>query len=293
MEFIINIFNVLIFQPLFNVLILLFQYIPLKDFGIAVIALTLLIRAALYPITAYGVKAQKAMADIQPQIDKIKEQFKSDKTEQGRATMALYKQEGVNPFAGIFPLLVQLPIFIALFQLFGRELDSSRFEMLYSFVPNPGIIDPTFLGILNLGETSLAIAVLAGIFQFVQSKQAMPPRSKKKPKKDGPDFASVMQTQMIYIFPLFTVFIVARFPSALGLYWIVTSVATIAQHWYMTRKPTSLPSGQVQPSGGQGVAAETSQKDEPAHNHLPNEQIGQTSEQVQRKEAQNSKPYDF
>jgi len=251
MDFIVNIFNTVIFQPLFNTLILLFQYIPPRDFGIAVIVFTLLIRVALYPVTAYGVRAQKAMVDLQPKIDKIKEQFKDNKQEQGRATLALYKQEGVNPFAGIFPLLIQLPIFIALFQLFGRGIDSERLEMLYSFVPNPGTIDPTFLGILNLGEASLIVALFAGVFQFIQSKQAAPPRSKKKPKKDGPDFASMMQTQMIYIFPLFTVFIVARFPAALGVYWIVTSLFTIGQHWYMTRESQPrLPAGEtpVQPN---------------------------------------------
>ena len=256
MDFIVNIFNTLVFQPLFNTLILLFQYIPPRDFGIAVIALTLLIRIALYPVTAYGVKAQKAMADLQPKIEEIKERFKHDKTEQGRATMALYKQEGVNPFAGIFPLLIQLPIFIALFQLFGKELDAERFEMLYSFVPNPGMIDPTFFGILNLGEASFVVALLAGVFQFIQSKQAALPRSKKKSKKDGPDFASMMQTQMIYVFPLFTVFIVARFPSALGVYWIVTSLFTIGQHWHMTRK--SLPSSHPPDGQGQGQGDKTS-----------------------------------
>ena len=281
MDFLFTIFNTLVFQPFFNILILLYQYIPGRDFGVAVIALTLLIRAALYPVTAYGVKVQKRMADLQPKIEEIKERFKNSKQEQGRATMELYKQEGVNPFAGIFPLLIQLPIFIALFQLFGKEIDPEKFELLYFFVPNPGMIDPTFLGILNLGEASFVVALFAGAFQFIQSKQAAPPRSKKKPKKDGPDFASMMQTQMIYVFPLFTVFIVARFPSALGVYWIVTSLFTIGQHWYMTRKPEarsappetpqrveSLPAARppaVRPADepdGQGQAGETNSEEE-------------------------------
>ena len=131
----------------------------------------------------------------------------------------------------MFTVLNKLLMFQAQYQHFGKGIESERLEMLYSFVPNPGMIDPTFLGILNLGEASLVVALFAGVFQFVQSKQAAPPRSKKKPKKDGPDFASMMQTQMIYIFPIFTVFIVARFPAALGVYWIVTSLFTIGQHW--------------------------------------------------------------
>jgi YidC/Oxa1 family membrane protein insertase len=232
-------YNVLIYQPLLNILTLAYLHIPGGDFGVAVIMLTLFIRLLLYPVTAYGVKIQKRMNDIQPKLEKIKQQFKDDKQQQGKAIFALYKEEKVNPFAGILPILIQLPIFFALFQLFGRGFGEEQFAGLYSFVTNPGLVDPYLFGLVNLAETSIAMAVVAGIFQFLQLKQAAPPKKKKKAKDGKPDFASMMQTQMLYVFPFIAVLIVATLPSAFGLYWIVSSLFSIGQYWYMNKSHAS------------------------------------------------------
>jgi len=237
MEFIINTYNFLVYQPLFNALVLIYQYVPGRDLGIAVIVLTILVRFALYPMTANGVRMQRKMAEIQPKVKELQEKFKDNKEQQTRAMLELYKQEGVNPLSQLMPLLLQLPLFIALFRLFGNNFTLSQPDFLYSFVADPGIVEPTFLGILNLGESSFILALIAGALQFVQGKQMAAHRlPTKKKKTDKPDFGAIMQTQMIYFLPLFTIFLVSRFPSAFGVYWTVTILFGIAQHWYITKK---------------------------------------------------------
>jgi len=236
MGFLISVYNAFVYEPLFNALVLIYQYIPGRDFGIAVIVFTVLVRLALYRVSAKAVVAQKKMADLQPKIKELQKKHKDNKQEQSKAIFDLYRQEKVNPFAGLLPLLIQLPIFIALFQLFGRGFGPEQLQALYFFVPDPGQIQLSFLGILDLAERSYVVAVLAGISQYVQSKQMVSPKKKTKGETGKPDFASMMQTQMVYFFPFFTVFIVSQLPAAFGLYWIFTSLFSIWQHWHISKK---------------------------------------------------------
>jgi len=150
-----------------------------------------------------------------------------------RPLLELYRREGINPFAGIFPILLQFPILITLYQVFWRGLEDGQLKFLYGFVENPGVIDPSFLGLLNLGEQSFLIALLAGTFQFIQGKQMM----SQAPKGDPKNFASAFQKQAIYLFPAVTLLIVSQLPSAIGVYWIVTSLFTIGQQWYLKKQP--------------------------------------------------------
>lgn len=232
MEIFINLYNTILYQPLFNMLVVLYEFIPGRDFGVAVIALTLITRIVFYPLSATGIKAQRKMAELQPKIKEVQEKFKDNKEQQAKATMELYKQEKVNPFGGIAPLLVQIPIFIVMYQLFRSGFNGEQLSLLYSFVPDPGIINPFFFGILDLGANSFAVAVVAGIFQFIQAKYAVPKRQGENKK----DMASQLQTSMLYFFPVITIFIVSRFPAALGLYWITTSAFSIWQQWYTLKK---------------------------------------------------------
>ena len=111
-------FEELLQRPLFNALVFLYQTVSFHDLGVAIIALTLLIRFALYPLSKKSISSQKEMMEIQPEVKKIQEKYKGNKEEQMKRTMALYKERGVNPFAGCLPLLVQLPIVIALYWVF-------------------------------------------------------------------------------------------------------------------------------------------------------------------------------
>jgi len=236
-EIFINTFNLILYQPLFNALIMLYDYIPGHDFGIAVIVLTVLIKFVLYPLGAQGIRSQKALSEIQPKIKEVQEKFKNDKEQQTKAVMELYKQEKVNPLSGCLPLLVQLPILIGLFQVFWRGFGEEQLIFLYNFVPYPGEINTVFLGIVNLASASAILAVITGILQFFQTKMMTPrPGSGQAAKKGSPDFSQMMQKQMLYFFPLFTVFILWRLPAAIALYWLTTTLFTIVQQYIMLRK---------------------------------------------------------
>jgi len=244
MELLINVFNLILYQPLFNALVLLYQYLPGYDFGIAVIILTVLIRIIFYPLGIKAIKSQQALAQLQPKIKEIQEKYKSDKEKQVKAMMELYQKEKINPFSGFLPLLIQLPILIALFQVFWRGFGPERMTLLYSFVPHPGQITPTFLGILNLATPSIILAFLAGITQFIQTKMITPASNKasadQSKKKGTPDFSQMLQKQMLYFFPIFTIFILWKLPAAIGLYWIVTTLFSIAQQYFIFKKPKSV-----------------------------------------------------
>ena len=226
MNLLIEIFNKVLFQPLFNALILLYNFLPGNDFGIAVIALTILIRLALYPLMAQSLKSQKVFSQLQPKIKEIQEKFKDNKSKQAEEMVNLYKEAKMNPLSGFLPLLIQLPLLIALYQVFWKGLQPEAMNNLYAFIPNMGQIDPSFLGIINLSQASMFLAVLAGTFQFIQTK-TMNPKSKKKGKTNK--MTDMMQKQMLYFFPFFTIVILLRLPAAIALYWIVTSLFSIGQ----------------------------------------------------------------
>lgn len=230
-------FNTILYQPLFNALILLYLYLPGHDFGVAVIVLTLLIKIILYPLGAQAIRSQKAMTLIQPKMKAIQEQYKNDKEKQAKAMMELYKQEKINPFSGFLTLLVQLPILFALYRVFWKGINSDL-HLLYGFVPNPGQIDFTFLGAMDLSGPSAVLAILAGIAQFIQTKMTVPSQ-KAVPGKA--DLSQAMQKQMLYFLPVFTVFILWRLPSAVALYWLSTTLFTIVQQYIILKKKNHEP----------------------------------------------------
>src|SRR3989344_5857285 len=196
MGFLISAFNTILYQPLFNALILFYEYLPGRDFGVAIIILTIIIKFILYPLGAKGIRSQKAMQDLQPKMKEIQERLKNDKEKQAREVMELYKKEKINPFSGFLLLLVQLPILFALFQVFWRGFGEAQLRYLYGFMPNPGAINTSFFGVVNLAEASIVLAVLTGITQFIQAKMMSLPVQKKQS-----DFSGMMQKQMLYFFP--------------------------------------------------------------------------------------------
>jgi YidC/Oxa1 family membrane protein insertase len=226
-------FNEVIYRPLFNGLIFLYNVIPGHDLGIAIIVLTIVIRFILYPLNQKAIKSQKEMQVIQPKIKEVQQKYKDDKEKQGRALMDLYKEHKINPASGCLPILVQLPILWGLFSVLRAGLKADNLNQLYSFVAHPSVINNMFLGILDLSQKSIILAVLAGVAQFIQSKMIMPPSSSSS---GTPDFASAMSKQMVYLFPIFTVFIAASLPAGLGLYWVATTVFGIVQQYFVLKK---------------------------------------------------------
>ena len=221
-----NFFYVVFYQPLFNLLI--FLYNSFGDLGIAVVLITLIVKGALYPISAKATKSQKALKELQPKVKELQEKYKDDKEKQAEKVLELYSEKGVSPFSGIFPLLIQFPIIISLFQIFRRGLGADQLVHLYDFLYNPEVVEYLSFGILDLGEPNMVLAVLAGIGQFIQVRVTMPSSDKKEEDEEG--FGAIMKKQMKFVLPVFTIFILSSLPSAVGLYWIITVIFSLVQH---------------------------------------------------------------
>jgi len=236
-ESLVNFFHVVLYQPLFNLLVFLYNYLPGHDFGLAIIVLTIIIRVILYPLSVKAVKSQRSLQKLQPQIQEIQKKYKNDKEKQAKETLDLYKKEKINPFSGLFLALIQLPILIALYQVFWNGLNPDALSILYNFVLNPGSINPLFLHLINLSKPNMILAVLAGLVQYFQTKMLTPKSVAGNSAKDKTaDFSVVMQKQMLYFFPVFTVIILIGLPSALGLYWTVSGLFSIVQQYVIFKK---------------------------------------------------------
>ncbi len=232
----ISAFNTVLYQPLFNALILIYLYLPGHDFGIAIIVLTLLIKLVLYPLGVQAIRSQKNLAQLQPKMKEIQGKHKDNKEQQSKEMMELYKKEKINPLSGCLPLIIQLPILIGLYQVFWKGFGEVQLKFLYGFVPSPGQIDTTFLGIMDLAHASVILAVLTGIAQFFQSRMMA---NKQKKSTGSADMSQMMQKQMTYLFPVFTVFILWRLPAAVALYWLTTTLFTIVQQYIILKKHDS------------------------------------------------------
>ncbi|MDO8470967.1 MAG: YidC/Oxa1 family membrane protein insertase [bacterium] len=211
MDIISSAFHFAVYQPLATTLLFLYNATPLHDYGVAVILLTLLTRLLLYPLNTQSIKAQQKLSQLQPKLKELQKTI-SDKTEQARATLELYKKEGVNPLSSLLPILIQLPLLIGLWQLFTA--------------PPPDSISPMFLGIVNLQAPHFVLAFGAGVAQFFQAKYSTP-------SKGG---SQTMPAPLLFFFPVFTFLILSSLPSALGLYWFSSSVFGILQQWIVTKK---------------------------------------------------------
>ena len=231
------IFHTIIYQPLFNILILLYNLVPGHDFGVAIVLITVLIRLILWPMSNKSIRAQKSMQSLQPKINALRTQYKDDKQKLAQATMELYKQEKINPFASCLPLLIQLPILIGFYWVLRAGLNSQNFEILYPFVHNPGTIKTIAWGFLELSKANIILAVLAGAAQFWQTNMLpmQPPAVKCDGSKDE-GITAMMNKQMMYMMPIMTVFIGATIPAGLTLYWLVTTLLTVLQQIIVFKK---------------------------------------------------------
>lgn len=228
----------ILYQPLFNALIFLIWLVPGHSAGAAIIILTIVIRLLLWPSSQKAMIAQRRLKDLGPELAKLKEKYKGDQQAFGKAQLEFYREKKISPFGGCLPLLIQFPILIILYYVFRTGLDTSHFNYLYPFTPKPDTINTSFFGI-NLSQPSKwVLPILAGGFQFIQSWQMMkqnPNPSAASGKADKNDMQQMMSKQMMYLMPLFTVFIARGLPAALPLYWIVTTVFAIVQQEYVNR----------------------------------------------------------
>lgn len=260
---IIFLFNTLFFGPIVNVLILIYKFLTLINFpgalGFAIIILTILIRFLVWPFTATQVKSAQKMAGLKPFLDELKQKHKDDKQALASAQMALYKEHGVNPAGGCLPALIQIPIFIALYQAIidvfptaGAQNGLERINnALYnSWLHLSSAPDTSFFG-LNLATTPsrfgseglflLLIPLLTALLTFVQSKMMMPARHlshhkdeklKETKEKAGMEEAMAsMQSQMVYLMPVMIGYFAFQFPVGLAIYWNTFTIMGIVQQY--------------------------------------------------------------
>lgn len=242
MELLSNIFNAAIYQPLYNSLLFLYSIIP--DLGVDIIILTLIIRTMLISLSKKSIESQKKMQEIQPEIKKLQEKYKHDKPKQSQAVMQLYKERKINPASGCLPMIIQLVVLIALYQVFLAGINfKGDGHLLYSFIENPGTVNHLAFGLIDITKSNLPLAFVAAVLQFWQTKMLMtkskaPEKAKEAEKKpaDEPDFSSVMQKQMLYMGPVLTFIFGAKFSAGLPIYWITTTLFMIAQQYWIVAK---------------------------------------------------------
>ena len=265
-----NIFETLIVQPIFNLLMGLYSIIPGGDFGIAIILFTILLRIALWPIVTRQLHQVKAMRKLQPELKKIKKAAKGNRQLESMQMLELYKKHGVKPFRSILMLLIQLPIFIALYQVI--QIFTIRREQIESFTYNfmegvepirriiddPASFNENLFGIIDLTSSAIhadgitmifliALSVLAAFTQFIISKQTMPTTSNKRfrdvmaeasegKQPDQAELNAVMMSKMTKILPIVMLFIMLGLPGAIALYYATSNIFAALQQKYLLSK---------------------------------------------------------
>lgn len=220
-----NLWNLLFYKPILGSLIFLYKILG-NNFGLAVVTLTVSVRAALIPLILPALRSARALRDLQPELDGLKKKYK-DKRKLQEEQLRLYRKRGINPAAGCLPYLLQFLILIALYRVFIHfiqtgSIDAMEVKMDFLWL-NLAKSDPYYLLPILAGASQLVLALM------MSSKQ------QKKQKKESEEMAVAMQKQMIFMMPLMTVLIAIKLPSGLALYWLTTTVFSIFQQYFLIR----------------------------------------------------------
>jgi YidC/Oxa1 family membrane protein insertase len=227
-----NAWDIALLQPLINVLIAISHYL-LNNFGITIIVVTLIIRFILLPLTLRHLRSSKKMQDLQPQLAELQKKYAKDKQKLAQEQMKLYKESGVNAAGCALTMIIQFPIWIALYQsiilalAFNPEALLNLSRYLYSWaVPLAQLpFDPYFLGV-NLAVGNPVLAILVGITMWVQQKMVTPTNQ---------DPRTAQQSQMmLWMMPLMFTFFSFSFPAGLAIYWLVSNLFSIVVQYLVT-----------------------------------------------------------
>jgi len=247
-----NIFQVLLIQPLTNGLILFYEILG-GNMGLSIIFFAIFLRVVTNPLTKPYMESMKKLKEYEPQLSKLKEKYKDDKKKLLEAQTEFYKQNGINPGGGCLPYLLQIVILIALFNVFNKVLSGGDIaaklnELLYEPLKlEAGHVVATKFLYMDITKPDVftipgiafkfpgPVLILAAIFQFVSAKitQSVPTQNKKN-KTQEEDMQATMQQSMIYTFPLFTLVFGLNFPSGLAIYWLLFSVIQAIQQYKTT-----------------------------------------------------------
>ena len=266
-------FETIIVKPIFNALMLLYSIIPGGDFGIAIVIFTVIVRFLLYPLVKKQLHQTKMMRKMQPELAKIKKAAEGNKQTEAAMQMELYKRFGINPFQSILVLIIQLPIFIGLYQviqimtLHRNEVAKLAYEpiqhlpAIHKIIENPDNFNHTMLGFIDLTKTVfshggvdislLVLVLLSAATQYIISKQLLPTtgKSTKKfrdimkeaatgQKSDTSEMTNAMMSNMTKFMPIFMFFIMVNLPGALALYYTTSNLVAAAQQYRLLHQDT-------------------------------------------------------
>jgi YidC/Oxa1 family membrane protein insertase len=269
-------FQTFIVQPIYNILVALYGVLPGHDLGVSLILFTVLIRLLLWPLLKKQLHQGKVMRELQPELKKVKKAAAGDKQKEAALMMELYKEKGISPFGSIGLTIVQLPIFIGVFQA-ARDLTEGDYigklsTFTYSFVRDiPHIqsviadsknFDFVSFGFIDLSNKAfengavyipvLVLAIAATVFQFVQSKQILPQPKEKKSLRDilrgsaatgkqpdQEDMTAAMTGTMLYLMPILTMMFAIASQGAMVMYLLASSLIGIFQQSLIFKKDTN------------------------------------------------------
>jgi len=234
-------FEALLIKPLYNAFVFLIGVVPGGDVGLAIIALTLIVRAIFYPAFTASIRTQMGMQAAQPELDEINRKYKDDPKTRTERTLALFKEKKIRPLAGLLALFIQIPIFIALYLVFFREgLPNIEVPLLYSFVSVPETVQTYFLGILDLlAKNNIILTALVGASQYLVTRLSLA-RTPAKASSPEKEMAHRMQRNlMLYMLPGLMTVLTYTFPAGVGLYFLTGNLVSIAQEWYLKRQKTA------------------------------------------------------
>ncbi|MFC1962096.1 YidC/Oxa1 family membrane protein insertase [Chloroflexota bacterium] len=228
-----NAWELIIQQPMINVLIVLTSYLA-NTFGLAIILLTVVVNVVMVPLTLKQIRASKAMQDLQPKLAELQKKHAKDRQKLAQEQMNLYKESGMNPAGCLVPMLIQMPIWIALYQSIMLCLASApegllnlskylySWQTVYSMLP----LGRDFLW-LDLANPDMVIALLVGATMWLQQKMSTPTGSA--------DSRQAQQTKMmLWMMPMMFTFLAISFPSGLALFWVTSSIVRIVIQYYVT-----------------------------------------------------------
>jgi YidC/Oxa1 family membrane protein insertase len=251
-----NIFTTILIQPLTNGLILFYKLLG-GNLGLAIIGFSIFLRILLSPLTRPYMESMKKMKEVEPQLAKLKEKYKNDKTKLLQAQSDFYKEKGINPGAGCLPYLLQIVVLIALFNVFSRALaPGEAISRLNGLLYQPlkfssqAVINTKFL-YLNLTRPDTfkipgfpisipgPVLILAALAQFLTAKMMAPvvaieKKAAQKTSAKEDDLQVAMQQSTTYTFPLFTLIFGMSFSSGLALYWLIFSLFQVWQQYSST-----------------------------------------------------------
>ena len=235
MEFLGQIWSNVFIQPMINTLILLYS-LAFSNFGIAIAIFTIVIRAAMMPLTVKQSKQMKAMSALQPKIKEIQSRFANDKQRQSKETMQLYKDQGVNPIGCLGPMFIQMPIWIGLYQAILKTVPTTPESLvglsgtLYTWLPFVQEVIPINSAFLWLDLSSPdplpVLPLLVGISMFLMQKMTTMPAADEKQASTN--------RMMLWMMPLMFGFFSMQFPSGLALYWVISNLVGIVIQGFIT-----------------------------------------------------------